>query len=125
MSVKQGSVELLSSIFPDLEQKEMNYITPEKVVRYLNNETCDSFDNRSFPVSEFIFIKYDQSVDFNLETLDPISGVKLLLEQSWVSGSKGTPELLFEFVTEWSFFRLTYSNNAKAIDAITNIFEHD
>jgi hypothetical protein len=125
MSVKQGSVELLSSIYADLEQKEMNYITPEKVVRYLNHETCNSFDNRAFPVNEFIFIKYDQSVDFKLESIDPLSGVKLLLEQSWVSGSKGTPELLFEFVTKWSFFRLTYSNNSKAIEAITNLFEHD
>lgn len=125
MSVKQGSVEVLSSIFPDLEQKAMNYITPEKIVRYLSHETCSTFDNTAFPVNEFVFIRYDQAVDFKLEPLDPISGVKLLLEQSWVSGTRGTPEILFELVAKWSFFRLTYSNNTKAIEAITNLFEHD
>ena len=125
MSVKQGSVKLLSSIYPDLEQKAMNYITPEKIVRYLNTETYSSLDNKAFPVNEFVFIKYDQAVDFKLEKLDPISGVKLLLEQSWVSCTTGTPEILFELVAKWSFFRLTYSNNAKAIEAITNLFNHD
>ena len=125
MSVKQGAVEVLASIFPDLEQKTLNFITPEKSVRYVNPNNNEGFDNQSFPVREFVFIRYDQTIDFEIVKLDPVIGVKLLLEQAWVSATEGTPEILFDFLTKWSFFRLSYSNNTKALDAITSIFEHD
>ena len=125
MSVKQGAVEVLASIFPDLEQKTLNFITPEKSVRYVNPKNNEEFDNQSFPVREFVFIRYDQTIDFEIIKLDPVIGVKLLLEQAWVSATEGTPEILFDFLTKWSFFRLSYSNNTKALDAITSIFEHD
>jgi len=125
MSVKQGSVELLSSIYPDLEQKPMNFITPEKCVRYLNPEIKGVFETQAFPVKEFVFIRYDKNIDFELIKLDPISGVKLLLEQAWVTAIEGSPQILFEYLSKWSFYQLTYYNNFKAVEAITNIFDHD
>ena len=125
MSVKQGAVEVLTSIFPDLEQKPLNFITPEKGVRYVSLEKSEDIDKQPFPVKEFVFIKYDQTVDFEIIKLDPIVGAKLLLGQAWVAATDGTPEILFDCLAKWSFFQLTYSNNTKAIDAITKLFEHD
>ena len=125
MSVKQGSVELLSSIFPGLERKPLNFITPEKCVRYVSPEIKGDYNMQAFPVKEFVFIRYDKNVDFELLQLDPIAGVKLLLEQAWVIPNETSPQILFEFVSKWSFYQLTYSNNLKAIDAIANIFDHD
>lgn len=125
MSIKQGAAAVLASIFPDLEQTPLNFITPEKIVRYVSPGKNLDFDNQSFPVKEFVFIRYDQTVDYELKKLDQIAGVKLLLEQAWVSSTVGTPEILFDCLTKWSFFQLTYSNNAKAIDAVTKLFEND
>ena len=125
MSVKQGAVEILASIFPDLEQKPLNFITPEKSVRYVSKENSEDFDNQSYPVKDFVFIRYDQTTDFEIKKLDPIAGAKLLLEQAWIGATKGAPEILFGCLEKWSFYQLTYSNNSKAIDAISKIFEHD
>jgi len=125
MSVKQSSMDLLASLFPDLEQKQLNYISPEKSVRYLPPNENSDFVKDVFPVHEFIFIQYNHSVDFSWEKLDPVRAMKLLLDQAWVCPTKGNAAILFERITHLSFYQLTYSNNQKALDAITNLFDHD
>ena len=125
MSVKQSSMELLASLFPNLEKKQLNYISPEKSVRYLPpNENLDCAKD-VFPVHEFIFIQYNHSVDFRWEKLDSVRAMKLLLDQAWVSPTKGNAAILFDRILKTSFYRLTYSNNQKALEAITNLFDHD
>ena len=125
MSVKQSSMDLLASLFPVLEQKPLNYISPEKSVRYLPPVANPDFAKEIFPVHEFIFVKYNKSVDFNWEKLEPVKAMKLLLDQAWVIPTKGNAEILFERIMQVTFYQLTYSNNQKALDAITNLFDHD
>jgi hypothetical protein len=125
MSVKVGSMKILASHFPELEQKQLNFISPEKSVRYLATGNKNELTENVFPVKEFIFIKYDPTVDFTLEKLDTLKGIKLLLDQSWVPPVKGNAEILFETILQKSFYQLTYSNNEKALEAITNLFEND
>ncbi len=103
----------------------LKFITVEKSVHYVNLKNNGDFDIQSFPVKEFIFIQYDQIVDFELKKLDPITGVKLLLEQAWGATTQWTHEILFDCLTKWSYFQLNYLINAKAMDAITKLFEHD
>lgn len=125
MSVKQSSMDLLASIFPALEQKPLNYISPGKSVRFLPPGDSSDFAKDAFPVQEFVFIKYDKEVDFCWEKLDPLKAVKLLLDQAWITPTKGNAKLLFDRILQTSFYKLTYSNNQKALEAITNLFDHD
>jgi len=73
MSVKEGSMDLLASLFPALEQKTLNYISPEKSVRYLPPYHHADAAKDIYPVREFIFINYDSSVDFILEKSTELS----------------------------------------------------
>ncbi len=125
MSVKEGSVDLLATHFPDLEQQPLNQITPEKSVRYLATSDHSDFIKNIFPVQEFIFIQYEPSVDFMLEKLEPLEAIRLLLDQCWVTPVNGNPAILFKLIQQKSFYRLTYSNNERALEAITNLFEND
>jgi hypothetical protein len=125
MSVKETSMDLLASLFPALDQKPLTYISPEKSVRFLAPDFNLNMQDAIFPVHEFIFIHYDKSVDFAWEKLDPVKAVKLLLDQAWVLPTKGNAELFFNRILQMSFYQLTYSNNQKALDAITNLFDHD
>lgn len=125
MSVKQGSIDLLSPIFPSLAEKPLTRISWEKIVRYHFPDEQPEFSNASYPVSEFVFIKYDPSVDFEWHQLDVVNGIKLLLEQAWISPAEGIAPCLFNLLDQWSFYQLTYSNNEKAISAISNLFEYD
>jgi len=123
ISVKQGSVDLLSSVYPDLENKRLNYINPEKSVRYQAPNHHFDITKSIYPVREFIFVEYNPDVDFKLEKLDPIMAFKLLLDQVFVYQNKENVMSLFNHLLNISFYQLTYSNNQKALDAIAELFE--
>ena len=123
MSVKEGAMDLLASIYPTLEQKSLNYITPEKSVRYLAPNDYPGSTKEIYPVTEFIFIHYDKTADFIWEKLDPLTAMKYLLEEAWVAPVEGNAKLLFDRISQISFYELTYSNNQKAIDTITHLFD--
>ena len=125
MSVKQGSVNLLSSIYSELEQKPVNRLSDEKSVRYLFPQNPSPFSTTGFPVKEFIFIQYNPTVDFEWEQMDQEKAIKLLFDQSWISTSDGIAGILLNQLSQWSFYKLTYSNNQKALEAITHLFAHD
>jgi hypothetical protein len=125
MSVKESSTKLLASLFPALEKEPLNYISPEKSVRYLSTNDGSSLKNDVFPVQEFVFVKYDKSVDFQWAKLDSLSAMKFLLDQAWIAPTQGNAEILFNRISQLSFYRLTYSNNQKALEAITQLFDHD
>lgn len=125
MSVKETSVDLLASFFPALKERPVTYISPEKSVRFLAPDFGTDFQGGIHPVREYVFIRYDQSVDFAFEKLDPLKAIKSMLDQAWVTPTKGNAELLFDRIMQMSFYELTYSDNQKAIDAITNLFDHD
>jgi hypothetical protein len=125
MSVKQGSMNLISSIYPEIEDKPLNHITPEKSVRYIYPGSAQEFSLEALPVKEFVFITYDPLVDFQWQRIDPARAVALLLDQSWVSPCEGTAEILLNQLCQWSFYELTYSDNQKALDTIENLFGND
>jgi len=124
MSVKEGSMELLTPKFPSLNEKPLNYLSAEKSVRYLSFDDVDT-TKAIFPVKEFILIEYDNAIDFQMEKIDPINGLKLLFDESWISPTPGNAAILFDRIPHLSFYKLTYSNNQKAVDALTTLFNHD
>ena len=125
MSVKQGSMELLIAHFPALEHKQLNHISSEKSVRYLAAEMDPVYSGSAYPVHEMVFIEYNDSVDFVFEKLAITDGIKLLLDQAWVVPNPGNSGILLDWITSISFFKLTYSNNEKGINAITELFSHE
>ncbi|WP_423129394.1 hypothetical protein [Gaoshiqia sp. Z1-71] len=125
MSVKETSVELLASFFPALKERPVTYISPEKSVRFLAPDFKSCFQGGAYPVREYVFIRYDKSVDFAWEKLSTLKAIKSMLDQAWVTPARGNAELLFDRVMQMSFYQLTYSDNQKAIDAIANLFDHD
>jgi len=125
MSVKESSTKLLASLFPALEQEPLNYISPEKSVRYLSTNDGSNLKNDVFPVQEFVFVKYDKSVDFQWAKLKPLSAMKLLLDQAWIAPTNGNAELFFNRIIKKAFYQLTYSSNQKALEAITQLFDND
>ena len=125
MSVKEGSMDVLIPHFPTLEHKSLSYISPEKSVRYLPWNQDFEISKAIFPVREFVFIEYNNSVDFVWEKLDTGKGIQLLLDQAWVVPLPGNAGILLEQLPQIAFYKLTYSNNEKALDAITDLFGHE
>lgn len=123
LSVKEGSVNLLKSHYPELENTPLITINAEKKVKYLPVE--NKIMKMVFPVKEFIFIKYDKSVDFELKKVEPVIAIKKLFEEAWIPPNSENVTLFFEKIFNVSFFNLTYSNNQKAFDAVSQLFNND
>lgn len=123
MSVKEGSMELLTSHYPELEEKSLTVINSKKKVKYLPVDT--KMMNMIFPVNEFIFLKYDNSVDFSLEKIEPVEAIKQLFEEAWIPPAAENVAIFLDKILKASFYNLTYSNNQKAIEAINQLFEND
>ena len=92
-------------------------------MRYLPFE--NQMKNLVHPLVGFIFVKYDNTVNFIWEKLDKVSAVKLLLEQTCIAPIPGNAEIFLDQVLLNSFYQLTYSNNQMALEAITQLFEND
>ena len=125
MSVKEGSMELLSPLMPGLQQKPVNYISPEKIVRYLSPAGIPGETPEAFPVREIVMISYNPEVDLTWEKLDALSGISLLLDQAWVSPGRENAQAFLDRIVTLPFYRLTYSNNEKALEVITKLLDHD
>jgi len=63
MSVKEGSMELLRSHYPELETNPLITVNSKKKIKYLPVDT--KVMNMIFPVNEFVFIKYDIQLIYN------------------------------------------------------------
>lgn len=125
MSVKQESMGLISAIYPEIEDRAVNQISPQKSVRYLFPHIHEECYLKPLPVKEFIFIHYNPQVSFQWEKIDAGKAVKLLLEQCWISPSTHTADILMEQLSHWTFYELTYSDNEKALNILKNLFSHD
>jgi hypothetical protein len=123
LSVKEGSLELLKSHYPELEHNPLITVNAEKKVKYLPVE--NKIMKMVFPAKEFIFIKYDKSVDFKIEKIEPINAIKTLFEEAWIPPKPENVAIFLDRVLNISFYSLTYSNNKKALDAISELFEND
>ena len=125
MSVKQGAMEVLSLHYPHLVQIPMKHISSRKTVRYLSPKHGTELSKMAYPVKEIISVRYDPTVEFEFKKADQFKAIKLLIDQSWILPNPGNASIFMDQVAQWSFYQLTYSNNEKALDAISKLFDHD
>ena len=125
MSVKHGALDVLSSLYSGLEQKPITETPAKKSVRYLHPDYDPERPNTASPVKDVIALKYDPTVEFEFKKADRIKAIRLMLDQSWILPTPGNAGIFLDQVAEWSFYELTYSNNEKALDAISKLFDHE
>ena len=123
LSVKEGSFDLLKHHYPELEKKQIITLNPEKRIKYLPID--NNIMKMAFPVKEFIFIKYDKSVEFSMEKIEVADAIKTLFEEAWIPPQPDNVAIFLDKITNISFYRLTYSNNKKALEAISQLFENN
>jgi hypothetical protein len=125
MSVKHGAVKMLSSLYSGLEQKPLTQTAANKTVQYLPPDYTSGLSGLAFPIKEVVLIKYDSTIEFEFKKADRLKSIRLMLDQSWILPNPGNAGIFLDRVTQWSFYQLTYSNNEKALEAISTLFDHD
>lgn len=124
ISIKKSSLETLLPIYPELENTaEYNFKRLHKIVRYLKPNNNDFFAH--VPCNDLVFIKYEKGVKHTCEEISKIDAFQQLVPDSWLSPKKENAKIFLDWFEGLNCYQLTYSNNDKMIETVTNLFNND
>jgi hypothetical protein len=124
ISVKNGSVKILSQYYPELKDIATQKASTGKIVRYLPLKNNQKGVANMFPVKAFVFVNYSPNEPFSFIQMELREALPALLAETWVNPYPENVGQFFDWIDTKDFYRLNYSNNNDAIQAITNLFNH-
>jgi hypothetical protein len=122
ISVKAGSVEVLSEYFPEIASTRPEQTFIGKMVRYIPVHNLDEASIRGFPVKAFVFVKYTAEEDFLFEPVEKREALQLLLQETWVNPQEQHVRRFFDWVEQTAFYRLNYGATPEAVEAVKDLF---
>ena len=124
ISIKKNALAVLLEMYPELETSaEYHYERLNKIVRYLPPQNIDY--SKAAPCKALVFIKYDESVDFEISEMSKLKAFEHLVPDSWISSSPKNAASFLDWFEKMPCYQLTYSNNELMYTAIKRIFEDD
>ena len=124
ISIKKKALSVLLKEYPTLETSaEYHYERLKKTVRYLPPEKIDY--HKKVPCKALVFIKYDESVDFEISEISKLKAFEHLVPDSWISSVPQNAATFLEWFEKLPCYQLTYSNNELMYSAIKCIFEDE
>ena len=124
ISIKKKALPVVLNEYPTLKTSaEYHYERLNKTVRYLPPEKIDY--HKKAPCKALVFIKYDESVDFEISEISKLNAFEHLVPDSWISSVPKNAAAFLEWFEQLPCYQLTYSNNELMYSAIKRIFEDD
>lgn len=124
ISIKKKALSVLLKEYPTLETSaEYHYKRLNKTVRYLPPEKINY--HKKAPCKALVFIKYDESVNFEVSKISKLKAFESLVPDSWISSVPKNAAVFLEWFEKLPCYQLTYSNNELMYTAIKRIFEDD
>ena len=124
ISIKKKALPVLLKEYPTLKTSaEYHYERLNKTVRYLPPEKIDY--HKKAPCKALVFIKYDESVDFEISEISKLNAFEHLVPDSWISSVPKNAAAFLEWFEQLPCYQLTYSNNELMYSAIKRIFEDE
>lgn len=122
ISIKQGSLPLLKSYFPELETTpQSRNLAKGEDVTYLAAEQPKPREE-GYGVSAIVFVQYDGETDCQLERVNSLDVINEFLTESWLANHDRAAEQFMEWYLETPCYKLRYGNHQKAIESIKNLF---
>ena len=123
ISVKQGSMPLLKSYFPELESavEVLNPSNGEKV-SYLAPSGPLLLKEGGYPVSAIVFVRYDEESDCELERVNNLEVINDFLNESWLAHKAQAAEQFMDWYLRTPCYKLRYGNHKKAVESIQKLF---
>ncbi|MCX6240035.1 MAG: hypothetical protein NTY07_21235, partial [Bacteroidia bacterium] len=124
LSVKDGAIPVLLPWYPELEKTQIfNYPASDKQVRYLPYNQFPPQKKLINKAKALVFINFDPSVDIRLEKMSKLDAIKLFNNEAWVSSTPENARHYINWFIKLPCYRMTYSDNMKAVQTIMQIFQ--
>ena len=124
ISVKQGSAQVLSKYYPELNALLPSNLANGKSVRFLPPKQA-KYSASSFPANVAVFVNYTQEIGCELKEINRDDAVKLLLTEIFVTPNTDSVSHFMVWVNKVKFYTLSYSDSDLAMLTIKSLFEND
>lgn len=121
MTVKQGSVKLLSKYYDNLESISQVEGANKKMVKYLPY-TIDKNKANFFPVKSIVFVEYSAEKSFSCAELSLDKAIPMLLSEAFVTPNEFHVKAFMMWMNTVQFYQLTYSNSSILPQIISEIY---
>ncbi|ARN77266.1 hypothetical protein BST97_04315 [Nonlabens spongiae] len=122
ISIKPGSVQALSKLYPNLlDQNPIDLSAHKKQIRYIPIFNEDL--RKTTKCKSLVFIKFNESVEFDMEPLSRQKLFEELIPESWISDDPAFVPYFMDWLSEIPCYSLVYSNHNKMISAVNELLE--
>jgi len=124
ISVKKKAIGMLASDFPDLlNAKEYELKAMNKTVRYLVPKALQQLTRK---VKALVFIKYQpDGEDVNLQPMNRHEAFQHVVIDAWISPHEVNARFFLDWMSGIPLYKLSYSNNRKMLESISEILDKD
>ncbi len=119
LSVKSRSLPVLKSYFPSLENAGER-LSSGAIEVFLPIAT--GLLPSPAPVRAIVFVKYDAATDCELEMAENLAVMDAFLQQLWLPPAHEVASRFLDWFFEIPCYRLTYSDHAKMVEAVEELF---
>jgi len=120
LSVKDGALKALEPFYPELNEKESRLLSGNRSGRYLTPEATNL---KPMPLCELVFVEYNKEVAFEISPMRKLSALQFIIDESWIPPTLTNVNHFLSWLSETSFYKLRYSDNNKAIEAVAKLLE--
>ncbi len=126
VSVKEGSIPVLSPYYPSLLAAEtIRYEALNKTVRFAPPENYELIKNLKLPVKALVFVTYDPSHSVHFEKADTITAFNAITAEAWIPPKSRNIQSFLKWFEKIPCYIMKYSDNDLAISKIKQLFEND
>ena len=125
ISVKQGALKTLIPYFPELLNKKEIDVPPDKKVRYLSQKISSSDFKNNYPIHKVIFVQFNPAAKLKLTKISRFKGISAFLDQAYIEPDTERAKTFLDWALQVSYYKLNYSDNQKAINEMTKLFESE
>jgi len=122
ISIKAGSIRVLSEYYPELKTSETKKSFIGKLVKYIPVYNTTEETDKGTLVKAFVFVKYSKPDKHIFEEVDKKEALQLLLKETWVNPEPEIVTSFFNWVEQTKFYKLHYSETEQALDAVKQVF---
>lgn len=123
ISVKEGSVDVLSAYYPELTNGPTYIASTGKQVRYIENNNPINSSYSGSRVKAIVFVKFKTDVECQCKLVDRSDAIPLLLNEIWVQPKANNINRFFEWLNTCAFYELEYSDHRDALGCVAKIFK--
>jgi len=122
ISVKEGSVNVLSEYYPELLESQTEETFIGKMVKYLPVNNISDELIKGSTVKAFVFVNYTDSGEFVFDPVSKKQALQILLEETWVNPEPKYVKGFFDWIERTDFYNLQYSRTKEALEIVQKIF---